>query len=138
VKLTITQDKQDELARLMERAGLREEDLEERFVRASGPGGQKVNKTSSAVYLKHLPSGEEIKAQTARSQVLNRYYARKLLAKRIIAQREGKASEEAARIAKIQRQKRKRSRRAKAKTVAAKREHGAKKEGRARPRRDDE
>jgi protein subunit release factor B len=138
MKLTITLDKQEELDRLMARAGVREDDLVEKFVRASGPGGQKVNKTSSAVYLKHLPSGEEVKAQSSRSQMLNRYYARKLLAKRLIAQKEGRASEEAARVAKIRRQKRKRSKRAKEKMVAAKRDQGAKKQGRARPRRDDD
>ena len=53
-----------------------EEDLEERFVLGSGSGGQKVNKTSSCVYLKHLPTGTEIKCQESRSREKNREVAR--------------------------------------------------------------
>jgi protein subunit release factor B len=135
--LSVSAEKQAELARRFERLGIREEDLVEKFVRASGPGGQKVNKTSSAVYLCHVPSGTEVKAQTSRSQSLNRYYARCLLAKRMETEKLGQASAEAARISKIKRQKRKRSKRAKAKTVADKREHSQKKSLRAPPRRDD-
>lgn len=137
IKLNVSSEKQAELERLFERLGIREEDLVEKFVRASGPGGQKVNKTSSAVYLCHVPSGMEIKAQTSRSQALNRYYARRLLATRMESLKLGKESAEASRISKIQRQKRKRSKRAKAKTVADKREHSQKKSLRAPPRRDD-
>jgi protein subunit release factor B len=122
-----------ELAELMARAGIEEADLEEHFIRSSGPGGQKVNKTASAVYLRHPPSGEDIKVQISRSQALNRYYARKLLAERLEAARLGKASKEQARIEKVRRQKRRRSRRAKAKTVADKRLLGAKKRTRGRP-----
>src|SRR5687767_10140492 len=113
MKPNISTEKQAELARLFERLGIREEDLLEKFVRSSGPGGQKVNKTSSAVYLKHVPSGMEVKVQSARSQALNRFNARRLLAKRMEDERLGKQSAEAARVEKIRRQKRKRSKRAK-------------------------
>src|SRR6476646_4633218 len=137
MKLTLTLAKQEELERLMARAGVREEDLVEKFVRASGPGGQKVNKTSSAVYLKHVPTGLEVKAQSSRSQAQNRYNARRILADRLEAQLLGKKSAEAERIAKIRRQKRKRSKRSKERMLADKRAVGEKKQARTPPRRDD-
>ena len=123
----ISTQKLEELAARMQAAGITEADLLERFVRASGPGGQKVNKTSSCVYLKHLPSGLEVKVQTERSQALNRYFARRRLVEKMESLRLGAASAEAQRIAKIQRQKRKRSKRAKAKLLANKRYQGEKK-----------
>ena len=55
--------------------GIREEELKERFIRSSAPGGQNVNKTSTCVYLKHLPTGLEVKCQIERSQAQNRYLA---------------------------------------------------------------
>lgn len=67
------------LAQRMERLRIREEDLEERFVLGSGSGGQKINKTSSCVYLKHLPSGHEVSCQETRSREKNREIARERL-----------------------------------------------------------
>lgn len=64
------------LAERMERLGILEEDLEERFVLGSGSGGQKINKTSSCVYLKHLPTGREVSCQESRSREKNRELAR--------------------------------------------------------------
>jgi protein subunit release factor B len=113
--------------------GIAEDDLVEKFVRSSGPGGQKVNKTSSAVYLKHVPSGIEVKAQESRSQAMNRFLARRILADRIERIRLGKQSAEEQRIEKIRRQKRKRSRRSKARMLADKRHHSSKKEMRRGP-----
>ncbi len=69
------QKQQDKLQRL----GLKKEDLEEKFILSSGPGGQKTNKTSSAVYLKHLPTGIQVKASADRSREINRYLAREKL-----------------------------------------------------------
>ena len=63
--------------------GIREEDLQEEFIRGSGPGGQKVNKTSSTVVLRHLPSGVEVRCQRERSQVMNRQWARMELCDRL-------------------------------------------------------
>lgn len=60
----------------MKRWKIRDEDLQERFVLGSGSGGQKINKTSSRVYLKHLPSGLEITCQESRSREKNREVAR--------------------------------------------------------------
>ena len=125
-------DKQADLERRMMALGIREEDLIEKFVRASGPGGQKVNKTSSSVYLKHIPSGIEVKAQTVRSQSLNRYYARVVLVEKLERDLLGKQSKEEQRIEKIRRQKRKRSKRAKDRMLDDKRAHAQKKAGRGR------
>jgi protein subunit release factor B len=121
------------LAARMSALGIKEDDLLEKFVRASGPGGQKVNKTSSAVYLKHLPTGLEVKAQESRSQAMNRFLARRILVERLERERLGKASAEQQRIEKIRRQKRKRSRRSKARMLADKRHHSAKKDARRGP-----
>ena len=100
--------------------GVRPEDLVEKFVRAGGPGGQNVNKTSTAVYLKHLPSGIEVKMQQERSQALNRFLARRTLADKLEARLRGARNAEAARVAKLRKQKRKRSRRAQEKVLVAK------------------
>ncbi|MDA8431935.1 MAG: peptide chain release factor-like protein [Nitrospiraceae bacterium] len=104
----------------MESLKIREEDIEESFIRSSGKGGQHVNKTSTCVYLKHLPTGIEVKCQEERSQALNRYRARVILTKKIEQLVRGKESEEIQRIEKIRRQKRKRSKRAKEKMLAEK------------------
>ncbi|KAK4138740.1 hypothetical protein BT67DRAFT_438052 [Trichocladium antarcticum] len=60
-----------------------ESDLEESFLKGSGPGGQKINKTSSAVQIKHIPTGIVIKSQATRSRSENRKIARSLLALRL-------------------------------------------------------
>ena len=121
------------LRRKMEELGIREEDLEERFIRSGGPGGQNVNKVSTCVYVKHRPSGLEVKVQRERSQALNRFLARRLLVERLEAQRLGRLSAERQRVAKIRRQKRRRFRRAKEKMLASKRLRSLKKNLRARP-----
>lgn len=63
--------------------GLRKEDIIEKFIRSAGKGGQNVNKTSTCVYLKHIPTGIEVKCQQERSQVMNRVAALGLLARKI-------------------------------------------------------
>ena len=105
----------------MRRLGVTERDFDERFIRSGGPGGQNVNKVSTCVVLRHVPSGLEVRCQRERSQAMNRFLARRLLLARLEGQRLGELSEEAKRIAKIRRQKRKRSKRAKEKMLAAKR-----------------
>lgn len=116
----------------MTRLGVREEDLRETFIRSSGPGGQKVNKTATCVFLVHLPTGLSVKCQQERSQALNRFLARRLLLDRIERLRTGLVSAEKMRIEKIRRQKRRRSRRAQEKTLAGKRLQSEKKALRAR------
>jgi protein subunit release factor B len=73
----------DGLAKRMKKLRLREEDMMEQFIRGSGAGGQKINKTSSTVILRHVPSGLEIRCQRERSQIMNRYWARVELCDRI-------------------------------------------------------
>ncbi len=106
---------------------IRETDLVENFIRGSGAGGQKINKTSSCVQLRHIPTGVEVKCQTSRSQALNRFLARRLLVNEIAGRVDGVKSAERSRIEKIRRQKRKRSRRAKDKMLADKTKVGEKK-----------
>lgn len=133
----VSEPKVEALRRRMERLGLRESDLEERFVRAAGPGGQNVNKVSTCVWLRHRPSGLEVKVQQERSQALNRFLARRLLADKLEAQVLGRASAEQSRIAKIRRQKRCRSRRTQDKLLASKHKHSLKKSLRQTPSFDD-
>lgn len=127
----LSQRKEKTLYDRMERLGVNESDIIERFVRSSGAGGQKVNKTSTCVYLKHIPSGIEVKCQKERSQVLNRFLARRILTDKIEQVQLGRKSEEAKRIAKIKRQKRKRSKRAKEKILRMKKIQSEKKKSRA-------
>ena len=116
----VTPAKQDALAQRMRRLGIREEDIEESFVRSRGHGGQNVNKVATCVVLIHRPTGTIVKCQRERSQALNRFHARQLLADKIERQVLGAASAEAQRIAKVRRQKRRRSRRAQEKMLQAK------------------
>jgi protein subunit release factor B len=119
--------KEKALQEMMVRLGVREEDIIERFIRAQGPGGQNVNKVSTCVYLRHLPTGIEVKCQQERYQAQNRYRARQILLEKIESAVLGKLSEEQKRIEKIRRQKRRRSRRSKLKMLESKRRHAAKK-----------
>ncbi len=130
---SVSSGKQEALANKMEALNIREEDIVETFIRSGGKGGQHVNKTSTCVYLKHLPTGIEVKCRQERSQSLNRYKARALLAKKIEQLIKGGESEEIQRIEKLRRQKRKRSKRAREKMLADKRLVSAKKKLRSRP-----
>jgi len=127
VNLGVSPEKEKALREKLRRFNILEEDLKESFVRSQGPGGQNVNKTSTCVYLKHIPSGIEVKCQEERSQVLNRYRARVILVTKIETRILGRQSEERKRIEKIRRQKRRRSRRAKLKILEGKRIQGEKK-----------
>lgn len=109
--------KEKQLIKKMEALNIHEKDIKESFVRSGGKGGQHVNKTSTCVYLKHIPTGIEVKCQEERSQSLNRYKARVILFKKIDQLVKGRESEEIQRIEKIRRQKRKRSKRAKEKML---------------------
>jgi len=112
--------KEKGLIKKMAVLNIHEKDIKESFVRSGKKGGQHVNKTSTCVYLKHIPTGIEVKCQEERSQSLNRYKARVILFKKIDQLVKGKESEEIQRIEKIRRQKRKRSKRAKEKMLAGK------------------
>ncbi|OQN95957.1 hypothetical protein B0A48_17900 [Cryoendolithus antarcticus] len=65
------------------RRKITEDEITESFLKGSGPGGQKINKTSSAVQLKHLPTGIVVKCQETRSREQNRKFARQILGERL-------------------------------------------------------
>ncbi|KAK7432779.1 hypothetical protein QQZ08_000640 [Neonectria magnoliae] len=72
-----------------------ESEIEEAYVKGSGPGGQKINKTNSAVQLKHIPTGIVVKSQATRSRDQNRKNAREILAQRVDDLRNGDQSRSA-------------------------------------------
>ncbi len=111
----VTERKKAKLEQRMQKCNLNEKDIEEKFVRSSGAGGQKVNKSSTCVHLKHIPSGLAVKVQKSRSQGLNRYYARKRMCELLENKLLGKESPEAKRIEKIRKQKDRRRRKIKQK-----------------------
>lgn len=123
----VSSKKEKDLLSKMSKFSIKESDIEEKFIRSRGPGGQNVNKTSTCVYLKHLPTGIEVKYSKERSQALNRYFARRVLINKIENLILGKASAEQQRIQKIRRQKRKRSKRAKLKLLKFKKIRAEKK-----------
>src|SRR5580692_9012937 len=116
----LSKEKQDELAQRMLSLGIKEEHLIEKFILGSGSGGQKINKTSSCVYLKHLPTGIEVKCQKDRSRELNRLFARRELCEKLEEALFKEKSKKRQAIEKIRRQKRRRSRRAQEKILASK------------------
>lgn len=131
-KFKVSSEKIARLEKRMKKIGLKESEIIEKFVKASGPGGQKVNKTSSCVYLKHKPTGIEIKCQQGRSQALNRFLARRNLVEKLEEKILKKKSEKQKKIAKIRKQKKKRSKRAKEKMLRQKKIRAEKKEMRKR------
>ena len=114
VLFAVSEEKNKWLREKMEALGIHEKDIEEKFVRSSGSGGQKVNKTSTCVYLKHIPTGIEVKWMEERSQSLNRFLARRELVQRI-ERLLWKLTVNDREIEKIKRQKLKRKKRAKLK-----------------------
>ena len=123
----------DELLQRMKALGVVEDDLVERFIKGSGSGGQKINKTSSCVQLRHVPSGIEFKCQAGRSLTANRAEARKLLCEALEERDRVRKLRRAAAVAKRRALKRKESKNKKRKRVAGKRKHGEKKRLRGRP-----
>ncbi|MGR3316930.1 MAG: peptide chain release factor family protein [Candidatus Anammoxibacter sp.] len=111
----VSPKKEKELADRMRQFNVTEDDIEEKFIRSSGPGGQKVNKTSSCVALHHIPTGVKVKCQKDRSQSLNRFLARRLLVDQIERSQNGFTTEERKKIDKIRSKKRKRAKNARAK-----------------------
>jgi len=123
----VSVEKEKALFERMDQLGVSEEDLEETFVRSSGPGGQKVNKTSTCVFIRHIPTGLTVKCQRERLRSVNRFIARRILLDKIERMQKGVIEKERERIEKIRRQKRKRSKRAKEKMLKDKRKQSDKK-----------
>lgn len=129
----IKAEKWQQLRLRMESLGIQEGDVVEQFVQGFGPGGQKINKTSSCVVLSYPPKGLVIKCQQTRSRALNRYHARVELCERIAEQTEGEISKRQQLAEKIRRQKRRRSRRQQAKMLDDKHRQSVKKALRQKP-----
>lgn len=106
-----------ELEKRMLDLGIKKEDIEEKFIKSSGRGGQKINKTSSAVFLKHKITQLSVKCGKARSQSLNRFLALRNLIDMIEAAMIGKNGRELEKIDKIKKQKQRRKAKAKKKLL---------------------
>ena len=128
--MSVSKEKKEEVEKLMESLGIFEKDLIEKFILGSGKGGQKINKTSSCVYLKHIPSGIEIKCQRDRSRELNRMYARRMLCEAYRGRILKELTEKQQLKEKIRRQKQTRSRKQKRKMLENKGKQSEKKENR--------
>lgn len=109
-KFGVTESKEKALRHKMEKLGISEDDIEESFLRSSGPGGQHVNKVATCVQLIHGPSGIVVKSQKDRSQSVNRFLARRELAERIESNQTGKKTKEKLKSEKIRKQKKRRKR----------------------------
>ena len=129
----INKDKWEKLTEWMVKLHIDDTDLVEKFILGSGKGGQNLHKTASTVYLKHLPSGLEVKCQESRSRDDNRYFARERLCEKlhaIISDEKTKAQQQ---LEKLKRQKKRRSRRAKQKMLDEKSRQGQLKGLRKKP-----
>ncbi|MFZ0565300.1 MAG: peptide chain release factor-like protein [Chlamydiales bacterium] len=107
----ISKQKLEDLNQRMKQLGIRDEQLVEKFILSSGRGGQKVNKTATCVYLRHLPTGIEVKCGRERSRELNRFLARRELCERLEKKLLGKKSPKEQSLLKIRKQKKRRRRR---------------------------
>lgn len=127
----IGKQKKENLEKKMFALKIKEADLCEKFIKGQGSGGQKINKTASCVYLKHIPSGVEVKCQKSRFLQENRFFARRILALKIEAIQAKEDSEKARMIAKLKKQKKKRTKKTKAKLLKLKQERSEKKKFRS-------
>jgi protein subunit release factor B len=110
-KFGVSVEKEEALLQKMNELGVLEADIDEKFIRSGGPGGQNVNKVATCVQLKHIPTGIIVKIQKDRSQGINRFLARRLLISKIEERFLGKPTKEQLKIEKIQKQKKRRKRR---------------------------
>lgn len=122
----------ESLLKRMAKIGLREEDIEESFIRGTGAGGQKINKTSSTVVLVHVPSGVEVRCQRERSQSLNRLIAREELCSKLEQKLQAVRQEKRDAVEKKKRQNRKRPRGVKERILQSKHKRSDVKKQRAR------
>ena len=107
-------------AQKVEALKIQPDQIEEQFIRGSGSGGQKINKTANCVWLKHVPTGVEVKVQKHRERSANRLSAYKLLIDKIEERIKGAQSERQQKIFKKRKQKARRSRKSKEKMLDAK------------------
>ena len=135
--MPVKKEKLDALYQRMQELGIKEEDLIEKFILGSGKGGQKVNKSASCVYLKHIPTKIEVKCQQNRSREMNRFEARRKLCEQVASKILLEKTEKQQKIEKIKRQKKKRSRRSKEKMLQEKKKRSNLKSNRSLPKQDD-
>lgn len=114
-KFGVSVEKEEALLKKMNELGVHEDDIDEKFIRSGGPGGQNVNKVATCVQLKHNPTGIIVKVQKDRSQGVNRFLARRSLVSKIEEQLSGKPTKEQLKIQKVQKQKKRRKRKTKVK-----------------------
>lgn len=133
----ISKEKWNRLRQWMEQLAISEENLNEKFIIGSGSGGQKLHKTASTVYIKHLESGIEIKCQESRSREDNRYLARIRLCEKLHSRLSDEKTRKQQAIEKIKRQKKRRSRRSKQKMLDDKSKQGQLKQWRQKPKSED-
>lgn len=107
---TPTQKKIDALNQQMLALGIHKKDIIEKFILGSGKGGQKQNKTCSCAYIKHIPTGIEVKCQKTRSKTLNLFLAKRRLCDKI-EENLGIYTKQLTKIKKIKKQKKRRARR---------------------------
>jgi protein subunit release factor B len=112
--------------------GVRPEEVEECFIRGAGAGGQKINKTSSTVRLRHLPTGVEVRCQRERNQSVNRLLAWTELTNKLEQRRDRASSHARGERELVRRQKRQKSRGQKARMIQAKKHRAKHKAGRGR------
>ncbi|MEO6872757.1 MAG: peptide chain release factor-like protein [Chthoniobacterales bacterium] len=117
----------------MRRLGIRPDELVESFARSSGPGGQHVNKVSTAVTLKHTPTGVSVTVQDSRSQARNRALALERLLDSLERQRDEKRAAQRASAAQQRRRNSPRPPRLKRKILEGKRNRSQLKKLRAKP-----
>lgn len=118
-KFGVSLEKEEALQKKMEELGVKDVDIDEKFIRSGGPGGQNVNKVATCVQLKHLPTGITVKIQKDRTQGVNRFLARRSLVSKIEESISGKPTKEKLKIQKVQKQKKRRKRKTKAKLESA-------------------
>jgi protein subunit release factor B len=123
---------ENDIVQRMKQLGIEAADLEETFARSSGPGGQHVNKVSTAVTLRHWPSGINVTVQDSRSQAVNRKLARERLLDAIERAREARRAAKIAEREKARRQKSPRPAALKQKMLESKRKRGQLKKQRAK------
>lgn len=116
----ITKEKWNKLIELMATMQIQQAELIEKFIIGNGNGGQRLHKRATTVYLKHIPTGLEIKCQDSRSREDNRYFARVRLCEKLHATVSDEKSEEQLRIEKLKKQKKRRGKRAQQKIVEEK------------------
>jgi protein subunit release factor B len=133
VESSVGRTKTEAVLSEMKRLGLFEADIVERFILGSGPGGQKINKTSSCVHLRHEPTGIEVKCRRSRSRALNRFLARRELCEKVKESRDGETSRRMDEIEKERRRKRRRSQRQKQRMLEGKHRKAEKKRLRRPP-----